>query len=526
MHESRRRIGRHFLATAIVGAIAIWMFWWSSQTRSVAVAADAAPKPLYDKHAPVDPVTTNGEIFVDWPKPDVALLFSGEQDGYLEPCGCAGLQNQKGGLKRRHTLIKELAAKGWPVVPLDLGELTKRYGMQSELKFDYSLKALAKLGYQAVGFGPNDLRLDILSLVLNSSEAKNLFVSANVGILDFDPEYGRRFKVIEAGGMKIGVTSVLGKQELAEVKNVSDVTFLAPDEGLRQVLPDLKKAGCDKLVLLSFAEPDETKEIARKFPEFDFVVTAGGAEEPPKSPQAIEGSNARLIEVGHKGMYVVVVGIYKNEAMGFRYQRVPLDSRFQDSPEMQKNMVAYQHDLETLGLDGLGLKATAHPTARQFAGSEACAGCHTAASEVFLKTPHHHATQTLVDLVPPRHFDPECLSCHVTGWEPQKYFPFISGYTSLTETPEMTGNGCENCHGPAARHVAAENGEIEVDAKELEELRAALRLKIVPNEGNKDGQVFDKGKVVQMCIQCHDIDNSPEFDFQIYWPHVKHVGKD
>ena len=161
-------------------------------------------------------------------------------------------------------------------------------------------------------------------------------------------------------------------------------------------------------------------DLARRFPEFDFVVTAGGAEEPPSAPQLIEGTKSHLIEVGDKGMYVIVVGLYKNGEPSFRYQRVPLDSRFADSPDMQKMMVDYQHDLETLGLDGLGLKPAAHPTARQFAGSEACADCHTSATEVFLKTPHHHATQTLVDLVPPRHFDPECLSCHVTGWEPQR----------------------------------------------------------------------------------------------------------
>ena len=219
----------------------------------------AAPKPLYDKHAPVDPVAANGEIFVDWPKPDVALLFSGEQDGYLEPCGCAGLQNQKGGLKRRHTLIKELEAKGWPVVPLDLGGLTKRFGIQAELKFDFALKALDKLGYQAVGFGPADLRLDILSLVLNFADAKNLFVSANVGILDFDPEYSQRYKIIEAGGMKIGVTSVLGKKQIAALKNSDDLTLVEPYQAIPQVLPALREADCDHLVLLSFADPAETK---------------------------------------------------------------------------------------------------------------------------------------------------------------------------------------------------------------------------------------------------------------------------
>src|SRR4029077_18739729 len=149
-----------------------------------------------------------------------------------------------------------------------------------------------------------------------------------------------------------------------------------------------------------------------------------------------------------------------------------------------------------------------------------------AATEVFLKTPHSHATDTLVHLDPPRHFDPECLSCHATGWEPQKFFPFISGYEGLEKTPNLVGNGCENCHGPAAEHVAAESGESGADDAQLEKLRAALRLKIVPNEGNKEGQEYAKGKVVQMCMQCHDLDNSPEFDFQKYWPKIEHHGKD
>jgi hypothetical protein len=118
------------------------------------------------------------------------------------------------------------------------------------------------------------------------------------------------------------------------------------------------------------------------------------------------------------------------------------------------------------------------------------------------------------------------LSCHATGWEPQKYFPFVSGFVGLKETPDLVGNGCENCHGPAADHVAAENGETEADDAELERLRAALRLKITPNEGNVGDQVWKEGGVVDMCMKCHDLDNSPDFDFQKYWPKVKHEGKD
>jgi hypothetical protein len=85
-------------------------------------------------------------------------------------------------------------------------------------------------------------------------------------------------------------------------------------------------------------------------------------------------------------------------------------------------------------------------------------------------------------------------------------------------------NGCENCHGPAAAHVKVESGEVNVPPAQQEALREELRMKIVANEGNKDGQML--GKVVDNCMQCHDIDNSPDFDFQVYWPKVKHEGKD
>ena len=282
----------------------------------------------YAEREKIDPVKANGEIFVDWPKPDVALVFSGEQDGYLEPCGCAGLENQKGGLKRRFTLLKELRGKGWPVVAMDVGGQEKRSGVQPELKIDFSLRALAKLGYEAVGFGPNDLRMDLLPIVINLDEPSKLLVSANVGIADFDESMTRRYKIVEAGGMKIGMTSILGKQEMAGLQNSNDLTLVDPVEALEQVMPKLREAQCDQLVLLAHAEPAEAQELARRFRDFNWVMIAHGAEEPPKEPVKIEGTDAYMIEAGHKGMYVAVVGLYKNGETPFRYQRVPLDSRF------------------------------------------------------------------------------------------------------------------------------------------------------------------------------------------------------
>ena len=139
--------------------------------------------------------------------------------------------------------------------------------------------------------------------------------------------------------------------------------------------------------------------------------------------------------------------------------------RFADSPEMLKLLADYQEQLKELGPGwALEIKPQPHASGRKFVGSETCGQCHTKAMAKWSSTKHAHATDSLV--TPPnsrgsiaRHFDPECLSCHVTGWEPQRYFPYDSGYLSLDKTPLLTHSGCENCHGPGSAHVAAENGE-------------------------------------------------------------------
>ena len=496
-------------------------------------AADAAKAgyPQKPERKKVDPIAVNGEIFVGWPKPDVALVFSGEQNGYLEPCGCAGLENQKGGLKRRFTFLKQLREKGWNVVAMDLGGQETRTGVQAVRKVDFTYAALMKMGYAVVGYGPGELKLgtDLTQIMINLDAAKNPLISANVALGGFGESTDRLYKVVDVGGMRIGITSVLGKKEIAGRKEAGDFSLLEPFQAIPRILAKLRAENCDQLILLANAEPAETKELALRFPEFDWIMTAKGPEEPPKEVGTIVGASGKktyLVEVGQKAEYVVVVGLYKNGNPPFRYQRVPLDHRFPDAPEITQMQVAYQKELEQMRLDGLGLRPAAHSSGRKFVGSKTCESCHTKAAAVFNNTPHAHATDTLVHLAPPRHFDPECLSCHVTGWEPQKYFPYESGYLDLTQTPDLVGNGCENCHGPAGSHAAAESGEIEVTDAKRDELRAALRLKIGPNEGNKSGQVFKTGSVVDMCMRCHDLDNSPEFDFQTYWPKVKHEGKD
>jgi hypothetical protein len=205
--------------------------------------------------------------------------------------------------------------------------------------------------------------------------------------------------------------------------------------------------------------------------------------------------------------------LFDDARQPYRYQRVPLDARFAASREMELLMRAYQEQLKLLGWTGLNLRPVPHPQTEsngRFVGSEKCESCHEPSYRVWKKSGHAKAFQTLVKLDPPRQFDPECVSCHVVGWHPTKYFPYEGGYWSEEKTPQLVNVGCESCHGPGEAHVAAELGN---DKAMRERFRQAM---VVTKTESQQRQ----------CFSCHDLDNSPDFDFNSYWPEIEHTEKE
>lgn len=463
----------------------------------------------------------NQKIAEDWANPWATLFITGQQHGYIEPCGCTGLENQKGGLNRRDTLLNQITARGWEVIPIDAGNQIRRVGTQAERKYLATAEALGMMDYEAVAFGPDDLKISvanhILSMTTSEGEPNNRFVSANVSIIE--GLYPIPFKVLDVGTRRIGITSVLGEKESSENRD-QGITVTNPIDALQSTIAELKNQKCDQIVVVTHASLEESRDIAKAVSDIDFVITAGGFGEPTFRPEAIDGTQSQMIQVGVKGMYVGLLGFFDDAETPVRYQRIALSDQFQDSTQMMKAFAKYQDGLRQLGLKGLGVREVTHHTGYKFVGSETCADCHTTAFSIWEETPHAHATDSIVH--PPgredisRHFDPECLSCHVTGWNPQEFFPYESGFVGLKETPAMQQNGCENCHGPGSQHVAAENGDIEADDATLAKFREEMRLPL--------------SKARERCEECHDLDNSPAFyddgAFEEYWDRVKHYGKD
>ena len=474
---------------------------------------------------PTGRVIEAGRPYCDgWEKPPFAFFITGRQHGYIEPCGCTGLDHQKGGLARRETLYRQLKARGWPLIPIDVGNQVRRFGPQPAIKFQTTMSALRGMDYKAVGVGPDDLRLDVGELLSEIANPEGTpMVAANLTV--FGETVSNGAKIVQVGKYRIGITAVLGKNEQKGIRG-GEISFSDPAQAIVKAHDRFVKEKCALMVLLCHASSEETLRLATSSPQaknFNIVITAGGADEPALQPKRIEGTEqSYLVQTGKKGMYVGVLGIYPGTKQPVRYERIPLDSRFKDSPEMLRALANYQDQLKTIykrDWTQLILKPVDHPTGRQFVGSAACQDCHSHAYDVWESTPHHEATHSIA--FPnerssiPRNFDPECLSCHVTGWDPAGYFPYASGYEDYEKSKHLHGNGCENCHGPGSSHVAAENGEGSYSDEQIESLRLAMRLPLA--------------KAQDRCLQCHDLDNDPDFQeegaFEEYWEQIKHYDE-
>jgi len=481
----------------------------NDQTKSPAKKSDSDDKPMFD----------------GWSKPAFTLVLSGEQHGYLEPCGCA--LKQSGGVSRRHDLILQIQAKGWPVTGLDLGGTVNRNRAQTKLKFQTFLAAMQDMRYSVLNLGPEELKLGAADLLaLHAPDPKDplatiSFVSANVTLFG-SPDLGTplRSKVLKLGTHKVGVTSVLGtsfRKEIAPEGVNVDITIDDPDTALPAVLKELQAQQPDLLVLLSHGTLAEGKTLAKNFPQFAVVLSSGGAEDPEfDNPQKV--GETLFVQVGRKGKYTGVVGFFPSDAQNrVRFELIKLtEERFQDSQKMVEHMRLYQDLLKDSALAETE-PPIKHSSGAKFVGTQACAECHPKAFAVWEKTDHAHAYDSLIKGRPElkhrwvsRIHDPECLACHTTGWHPQEVLRYDSGFESKEKTQQLLHNGCENCHGPGSRHIQL------VEAGEKDAANKEVRLTLADAKKTH-------------CVTCHDLDNDPHFNsasFDSYWEKIKHVGRD
>lgn len=486
--------------------------------------------------APAKAPGTPEPLLADWKTPAAAFLLTGEQHGYFEPCGCS--LHQLGGMARRGDLVRILSQeRKWPLSGLDVGGTVKRNRRQDQIKFVLMFDALKHMNYAGVAAGLEELKLGADFLLQHRIEDPEelkksvALLSANVVLFD-QPDLGWPvpWRMVQVGDVKVGVTAILGpslRNEVAPMGASTNLTVREPDEVLPAIIQKMEEEKPAFLLLLSHGSQAEAKQLAEKYPQFRIILTGGGPEEADQKPVVV--GKTWILESGHKGKRVGVLGYYPdNTEKPFRYELVDLDDvRFKDDPKMRDLMKNYQQQVQDENLATSDELLLRHPSGHTFVGAAKCGECHKKAYKTWTETKHFEGLESLKRGHPGqekewivRTHDPECLSCHVTGWEPQQMLRFESGYFTEEKSPHLKGQQCENCHGPGSKHTALEEG--------LAMKLADIKMDEVLDSRNHVKRTLEQARK-ELCIQCHDSDNSPKFNptaFHEYWDQIAHPYKD
>lgn len=440
---------------------------------------------------------------------EVCLLFSGEERGYLEPCGCA--KPLLGGIAKRHTFLNSLPG---PWLAVSLGDLTGRVRRQDELKAETLIQALKIMNYSIHNLGEMDLDMGLEVLAYLFPPGPLTLLSSNIRLSGTHPgtPYTLEivpYKVCEVGtglapapvraGLKptplrigfLGILSptLLGPSPMAGVALPPGVEIIPPAEALPPLIRELK-GKADVLVLLSHAPLEESLGLASDFPEFHLVASGHGVDH----PIVINKDNPWVSTPGIKGKHLVLYHYDPDKGSGVM-ETVTLDERLEDSALMLSLLDNYQERLKEEKLLSQ-VERFLPPGQTSYVGSRACSPCHPAVAQHWGSTLHATAYETLLKVG--RASDPECVACHVVGLN------YVSGFQSQDISPGLTGVGCEACHGTGSLHIA-------IARRDRPE---ALSLQ------DGYGKVSPEG-----CKGCHDPEHSPTFQFGPYWERIRHPAE-
>ncbi|AHF93033.1 cytochrome C [Opitutaceae bacterium TAV5] len=424
------------------------------------------------------------------------LFFTSQNHGRLTPCGC--FTGQFGGISRLRTALGDT---GWLAgarpFGLDAGDALEGPEDYHLLKYKQVVAAYSEMGYAALNAGSTEAALPASTLQWLARQSPVPLVSAN--LLDAATRRPALppFTVIRRNGYRIGIAGVvdprLVRDTLGEGLEAEPV-----DTALARILPDLKK-DADVLILLAFTDEVTLAALARRF--YEFRVILGGKVSQP-AQELVEENRSLVYYTGNEsksfGALELVAAAGSADLLPGRHEMALLHDRYEQHPSILLLDAAYRREVRAAHLR---LDSHAHNEESQipgvraaatYTGSAACITCHPSAGEAWKRSLHAHAFETLVRR--DADADPSCIGCHTVG------FGTPSGYNRLLRQPEFTAVGCESCHGPGSRHVAQR------------QFGGPATFRFRPLATGD-------------CMKCHHGEFSRPFDWDTFWPLVRH-GKE
>lgn len=444
-----------------------------------------------------------------------AWLAFGDLRGHIEPCGCDPATDL-GGIRRIDTLIQRERKSAPHLKVFCLGDLFKAdLKDESQIKNEFILRALSQSGIEATLIGPSEVyNIKLLEQI----KAK-------------DPGVVARMNFLLSNAKKDKVELYRSSVE-SENYRVFGYYYEERFDGL------LEKWSIDKFVDLvkrtdqkSTRQPKHkvllfrgTKELLSQITQrdlFDVIISGNRAPQdqiPAQDEKQDEDklkilSNPLVLQVPLGGQGFLRGGILQNHASKsirdllsegavksddssknnlFTNQRhivTWLTPQVEDSPQLSKIFSEYESQIKK-AFQKSGGDRIKDLALSPFGGVESCKTCHSVVVDVYQVSRHARAMDTLVKKG--KEQDPYCVSCHSVGFNEK------GGFVSIKDSPFLSHVQCENCHGPRKQHAL----QPIVETQDSRKARGEMARKV--------------------CVQCHNPQHSPKFNFDTYWDKIKH----
>jgi hypothetical protein len=413
----------------------------------------------------------------------LTLLFSADNQGVLSACGCPS--NPSGGLAKRQTIIDKYRRVRPDALMLDAGDLFPE--RPNAVKVDYLMIALGKARYTAIAVGDQELGMG-LPLLRKMVEQHGLpLISANVRGSDGKLLFPGHV-IAEAGGRRVGVFAVLSDKipSHADYDWRKGLTIDPPIDAARREVKAL--AGCDVVVALSHQTLEETKALAAAAPGITVIVSG---HDPAIFREPGKAGGAMLVGTGPVGRVLGALTFAPKDAPAaapkgepqppVAHALSPLSEKVQDCRWVMDLYWAYVKKAKGEPPPPWFLT----PPPPRYEPPEDCEKCHKHQYAAWLTTGHSHAYATIKKVK--RHEDPECVLCHTMGYGRK------SGFFTIEETPGLANVSCQTCHPVTADHYV------------------------------KKAAILPKDNInARLCISCHGLIESPNFDYYKYLAKVSH----
>ena len=377
--------------------------------------------------------------------PSLVVLYTGGTKSHLEPCGC--YQEQSGGLPRRAYVVEQFRRRGFPTLLVDAGNIFNGDAEIDTRRCETNIKALAAMRYSAVGLSASDLAYDQAYLRRQHAVATFPFLAPRAARSDFtQPSIIKR----------------VGEHAIAFIVGEADEEVVS-------------QAG----VILALGVPEHPEHI-------DVVIR------PDEVEAAVSEDGTLYVGCKSEGKALGVLALWigTNGKLAHHYAtELALTGNVGESEAIRELLTDFYRNIapenplrsELLFADQL----LEQQPENGYVSATACHGCHEQEYLQWSATRHAFAYETL--LKKERDFDPNCISCHTTG------FGYQTGFHINNSNSTLKGVQCETCHGPGKRHVGN------------------------PKKSNIRG-----GADTSLCLQCHDAEHSPGFA-QVVALHTKDV---